>query len=285
MSTSPLFLQPAPSVGIIGGSGLYSLLEDARELEVKTPYGPTSSPITLGRFGGKRVAFLTRHGRSHALSPAKIPYRANIWALADLGVRALVSSSAVGGLQPTLAPGTFVVPTQYVDRTAGRAGTFFDGELVNRVEHLAAPDPFDPELREIAAAALRTHTDGARFQPGGTAVVIEGPRFATRAESNWYAAQGGDIINMTLAPEVPLALELGLGVVNVSFVTDSDAAVAAGHADAVSAEKVFERLAAAQPTIRKVIEQIVATIPQDYAATSSISAEAVREVLRLPGLN
>lgn len=269
----------AAPVGVIGGSGLYSLFDDARETAVPTPYGPTSSPITIGTLGGRRVAFLTRHGSGHTLPPHRIPYRANLWALASLGVRALVTSSAVGGLHDGAAPGTFVVTDQLVDRTTGRDGTFYDE---GRVEHLAAADPFDPVLHALAVDALREQDVAMRDR--GTAVVIEGPRFSTRAESRWYAAMGGDTINMTLAPEVPLALELGIGTVNLSFVTDSDAAVERGHEDAVSAEKVLQRLAQAQPVIRAAIAAVVAGVPDDFDPRTGIAEDAVQQVLERPVL-
>lgn len=275
MSTAspPTQTHPTP-IGVIGGSGLYSLFEDAVETDVPTPYGPTSSPITVGTMGGRRVAFLTRHGSGHTLPPHRIPYRANIWALASLGVRALITSSAVGGLHRAAAPGSFVVTDQLVDRTTGRDGTFFDE---GRVEHLAAADPFDPVLHALAVAALQRQS--VPVLERGTAVVIQGPRFSTRAESQWYAAMGGDTINMTLAPEVPLALELGIGTANLSFVTDSDAAVERGHEDAVSADLVLRRLAQAQPVILAAIAALVAGVPDDFTPVTGIAADAVRQVL------
>jgi 5'-methylthioadenosine phosphorylase len=265
------------AIGVIGGSGLARLLDEPRELAVATPFGPTSGPVTLGRLAGRRVAFLQRHGPHHTLPPHRIPYRANVWALASLGVRALVSSSAVGGLREDYPPGAFVVPDQLLDVTSGRTGTFFDGP---HVEHLAAPDPFDPELRAAAIAALEH--EGVPLRSTGTTVVIDGPRFATRAESRWYAAAGGDTVNMTLAPETPLALELRMGVVNCSFVTDSDSVVAAGHEDGVTAELVFARLASAQPVLRRALAAIVDRIPPDFSSTVGTGPDAVAEVLARP---
>lgn len=267
----------AAPVGVIGGSGLYSLLDDAERIDVPTPYGAPSAPITVGSLAGRRVAFLPRHGAGHTLAPHRIPYRANIWALASLGVRALVTSSAVGGLVPDAAPGVFVVPDQYLDRTTNRDGTFYDGA---RVEHLAAPDPFDPQLRGLAVEALTG--EGVPVMPTGTTVVIDGPRFATRAESRFHAASGGTTINMTLAPETPLALELGIAPVNCSFVTDRDSAVDAGHEDAVTADLVLARLAAAQPVIRRVIAAVVRRIPDDFRGVSVMPEDAVAEVLARP---
>ncbi len=269
----------AVELAVIGGSGLYSLFEDARQVEIATPFGPAAAPITVGTVAGRSVAFLPRHGRGHALPPSRIPYRANIWALASLGVGAVLTSSAVGGLRADLAPGTFVVPDQIVDRTTSRTGTFYDG--AGDVQHLAAADPFDTALRAAVNDALAA--EAAPSEARGTAVVIEGPRFSTRAESAWFAAQGGDIINMTLAPETFLAMEAGIAVVNLSFVTDSDAAVGAGHADAVDEALVFRRLAEAQPAIRRVLLGALARIPAGHRGTGfgspALSALLARPVV------
>jgi 5'-methylthioadenosine phosphorylase len=264
-------------VGVIGGSGLYELLADAETMEVATPYGPPSAPVTAGVLGGRRVVFLPRHGRGHTFPPHRIPFRANVWALASLGARALVTSSAVGGLVAEAAPGVFVVPDQYLDRTTGRDGTFYDGA---RVEHLAAPDPFHPLLRDLAIEALAA--EDVPTLPTGTTVVIDGPRFATRAESRFHAASGGTTINMTLAPETPLALELGIAVVNCSFVTDRDSAVEADHEDAVTAALVMARLSAAQPVIRRVIAAVAGRIPDGFRAEPGVPDDAVAEVLARP---
>ena len=274
------------TIAVIGGSGLYRLFEPARSTSttVRTPYG--SASITVGELGGRRVAFLTRHGAGHSVAPDSINYRANIWALASLGVKAILSSSAVGGLSAEYPPGTLVLTDQFIDRTNGRADTFYDR---GSVQHLAAADPFCPALHRIAAAALREA--GEEFAPTGTCVVIQGPRFSTRAESRWFAAAGGHTINMTLYPEVALAAELGIGTANLSFVTDSDAGVApspdaAGDragadagADDVSHQLVLERLLAAQPRIVAAIETIIRAIPDHYAPRELIPAAAIAAVL------
>lgn len=274
-------------IGVIGGSGLYRLMDDAscESRIIPTPYGPAA--VVIGEFAGRPVAFLTRHGVDHSVAPHLIDYRANIWALASLGVRAIVSSSAVGGLTAAYPPGSLVLTDQFIDRTHGRADTFFDGgsDAGGSVQHLAAADPFDPALHRIARAALTVA--GERFLSTGTAVVIQGPRFSTRAESRWFAASGGHIINMTMCPEVPLAAELGIGTVNLAFVTDSDAGVdpaelpagSRSDADAVSHELVLDRLAAAQPRIVAAIETILRAIPEDYPGVDLIPAEAVAGVL------
>ncbi len=269
-------------IGVIGGSGLYELFEPgtADEVDVDTPFGATSSPISIGTMSGKRVAFLTRHGREHSVAPHRINHRANLWALRSLGVRAVVSSSAVGGLHPDYAPGTFVVTDQLIDRTWGRADTFFE----DAVQHLSFADPFDPALRRVAIGAIERLD--VPFRPTGTCVVIQGPRFSTRAESIWMREAGGHTINMTMTPEVPLAAELGIGTVNLSFVTDADAGLAPSEAEAeaqatagtgeapVTHGMVMERLARANEVIVRAIGSIVAAIPDDYTPRELVPAAA-----------
>jgi 5'-methylthioadenosine phosphorylase len=267
-------------IGVIGGSGLYGLLDDGSgtKIKVKTPYGAPSSEITLGTFAGRSVAFLPRHGRGHTVAPHQINYRANVWALASLGVKAIITSSAVGGLSPELPPGTFVLPDQILDRTTGRADTFFDG---TSVQHVAFADPYCPELRRFAAASLSVV--GEDFVGRGTTVVIQGPRFSTRAEARWFRAAGADIVNMTQYPEAALAAELNVGLVNLSFITDSDAGEGSSAdragADDVNAQLVFDRMAAAQPRLLAMIGAIVAGIPDGYEPRQLIPAAAVHDVL------
>ncbi|WP_255257563.1 MTAP family purine nucleoside phosphorylase [Curtobacterium sp. 314Chir4.1] len=275
-------------IGVIGGSGLYELFEagTADEIDVDTRFGPTSSPISIGTMAGKRVAFLTRHGRAHSVAPHRINHRANLWALRSLGVRAVVSSSAVGGLHPDYAPGTFVVTDQLIDRTWGRADTFFE----DAVQHLSFADPFDPVLRGVAVDAL-AQLD-VPFRPTGTCVVIQGPRFSTRAESVWMREAGGHTINMTMTPEVPLAAELGIGTVNLSFVTDADAGLAPSEDEAAAAAAgetpvthalVMERLARANEVIVRAIGSIVGAIPDDYSPRELVPAEASASALAATG--
>ena len=266
-------------IGVIGGSGLYRLMDAATSESrvIPTPYGRAT--IAIGEFAGRPAAFLTRHGVDHSVAPHLINYRANIWALASLGVKAIISSSAVGGLIADYPPGSLVLTDQFIDRTHGRADTFFDvpSNRGGSVQHLAAADPFDPALHRIARAALTV--SGEAFLPTGTAVVIQGPRFSTRAESRWFAAAGGHIINMTMYPEVPLAAELGIGTVNLALVTDSDAGASDSGDDTVSHDLVLHRLAAAQPRIVAAIETILRAIPENYAGVELIPAKAVAEVL------
>ena len=207
-------------VGVFGGSGFYSFLEDVEKIEVETPYGKPSAPLTVGEIGGKHVAFLPRHGRDHELPPHEIPYRANIWAMKELGVRRLIGPNASGALKADLELGEFVVCDQFVDRTNGRVDTFYDGP---ETTHVSAADPYCPDLRRLlvdTAAEL-----GIKVRDGGTVVVIQGPRFSTRAESKWFQAMGWDAINMTAYPEGYLAREVELCYANISMVTDHDVGV------------------------------------------------------------
>jgi 5'-methylthioadenosine phosphorylase len=260
-------------IAVIGGSGLSRLFDaGADEIAVETPYGRVDA--TIGRFAGRRTAFLPRHGAGHTVAPHLIAYRAHVWALASLGIRAILSSSAVGSLRPAFEPGTLALPDQILDRTSGRDATFFDrGE----VHHLPAADPFDPILHILALDALRSA--GHEVRPSATVVVIDGPRFATRAESRWHAAMGGDLVNMTMAPEVFLAAELGIGTVNLAFVTDLDAGAQTGDPDAASQRLVFDRLAAARPRIVAALATIAAAVPPDYRAPQPIASAAIAAVL------
>jgi 5'-methylthioadenosine phosphorylase len=275
----------ATPIGVIGGSGLYELLDDktATKVTVETPYGPPSSEVTVGTFAGRSVAFLPRHGVGHTVAPHLINYRANIWALASLGAKAIVTSSAVGGLNPALPSGTFVLPDQILDRTSGRADTFFDGAAAvdAGVQHVALAEPYCPELRRFAAASLSVA--GEPFVARGTTVVIQGPRFSTRAEAHWFRAAGADIVNMTQYPEVSLAAELNVGLVNLSFVTDNDAGDESladqPRPETLSTKLVLDRMAAAQPRLRAMIGAIVAGIPDGYKPRQLVPPDAVAAVL------
>ncbi|MFF7636006.1 S-methyl-5'-thioadenosine phosphorylase [Kitasatospora sp. NPDC008050] len=219
-------------LGVIGGSGLYSLLEEVSEVVVDTPYGAPSDSLFLGELAGRRVAFLPRHGRGHRVPPHRINYRANLWALHALGVRQVVAPCAVGGLRAEYGPGTLVVPDQFVDRTSGRPATYYDGlplpdGSVPEVLHVSMADPYCATGRRVVADAARS----AGWEPvdGGTLVVIEGPRFSTRAESRWFTANGWSVVGMTGHPEAVLARELGLCYTSLALVTDLDAGVESGQ--------------------------------------------------------
>ncbi|HXH36697.1 MAG TPA: MTAP family purine nucleoside phosphorylase [Plantibacter sp.] len=256
-------------IAVIGGSGLSTVLDptSAESLSVPTPYRTVE--VLVGELGGRTVAFVPRHGAGHSVPPHRIDSRATVWALASLGVHAIISTAAVGSINTELPVGRLVVVDQYLDRTNGRQDTFYEGP---DVQHLPSAEPFCPELRTIAASTL-----GPDVSVGATVAVIQGPRFSTRAESRWLAAAGADLLNMTLYPEVPLAAELNIGTLTLAFVTDEDAA---DDADPVDAALVFARLAEAKPRIVDAIERIVAAVPVDYRARTLISAAAVERVLQ-----
>ncbi len=207
-------------VGVFGGSGFYTLLERPREIKVDTPYGEPSDAVMLGEIAGRKVAFLPRHGRTHRLPPHRINYRANVWAMKSLGVGWVFGPCAAGSLQPRVRPGEFVICDQFVDRTTGRADTFVDGPIVT---HISGAEPYCPTLRPLAVETARGL--GIPVHERGTVVVIQGPRFSTRAESRWFRTQGWEVINMTNYPECVLARELELCYVNISLITDYDVGV------------------------------------------------------------
>jgi 5'-methylthioadenosine phosphorylase len=207
-------------IGVIGGSGFYAFLEDTRTVEVETPFGSPSGPVTVGEIDGRRVAFIPRHGVDHRFPPHEVPYRANIWALKQLGVTRIFGPCAAGSLQRGITPRTFVVTDQLVDFTKRRPGTFYDGP---QTTHISFAEPYCPTLRETlvkAAAGL-----GIEHRDGGTMVVIEGPRFSTVAESRIFAQLGCDVIGMTQLPEAVLARELEICYGSVALVTDYDVGV------------------------------------------------------------
>jgi 5'-methylthioadenosine phosphorylase len=241
-------------IGVIGGSGLYSLL-DGTEHTIETPYGQPSDPVTVAEVGGRNVAFLPRHGKDHRFPPHRIPYRANLWALRELGVRQILAPCAVGGLLPELGPGTFVLPDQLVDRTTSRIQTFYNNGAV----HVSFADPYCPTGRSV----VRSVAQASRVDivDGGTMVVIEGPRFSTKAESRWYASLGGTIVNMTGHPEAVLARELGLCYTAIALVTDHDAGVAGHHS--VTQEEVFRVFGENTARLRSLLLDVVAALPLD----------------------
>ena len=238
-------------VAVIGGSGLYSLLGDVQEHSVDTPYGPPSDVVTTATVGGRAVAFLPRHGRDHRFPPHRIPYRANLWALRELGVRQIVAPCAVGGLRPELGPGTFVVPDQLLDRTSGRIQTYHD----DRAVHVNFADPYCPTGR----ATVFAQAGDVPLVDGGTMVVVEGPRFSTRAESRWYTALGGAVVNMTGLPEAVLARELALCYTTVALVTDLDAGVDGEHG--VTQEEVFRVFAHNTARLRDLLLRVLPALP------------------------
>jgi 5'-methylthioadenosine phosphorylase len=259
-------------IAVVGGSGFYEFLEGAEEIKVDTPYGAPSDLIAVGEVAGKRVAFLPRHGRDHRFPPHKIPYRANMWALRSLGVRRVIAPTAVGSLTPSFGPGTLVVPDQLVDRTRNRIQTYFD----EGANHVPFADPYCPAVRSQAIVTAREF--GWVPAGSGTLVVIEGPRFSTRAESLWFAAQGWTLVGMTGHPEAILARELAMCYAPLALVTDTDAGVDEG--EGVTAAEVFEVFAANMKRLRDLVTTLVGDLPAERD-DDDLCAHAL-DGLRLP---
>jgi 5'-methylthioadenosine phosphorylase len=239
-----------PRVAVIGGSGFYEFLDDPTTVTVDTPWGDPSAPIAVGQVAGRPVAFLPRHGAGHEFPPHRINYRANMWALRSLGVRQVLAPCAVGGLQPETQPGTLVVPDQLVDRTTSRVQTYIDTGAV----HAPFADPYCPDLRAALVAAA-----GEGALDAGTMVVIEGPRFSTRAESQSYAKAGWTVVNMTGHPEAVLARELGLCYATIALVTDLDAGVSAE--ESVDQAQVFALFEKHIGRLKELLGEVVAGLP------------------------
>ncbi|GLW12032.1 purine nucleoside phosphorylase [Microtetraspora sp. NBRC 13810] len=262
-------------IGVIGGSGFYSLLDEAQEVEVTTPYGPPSDVITVGTIGSRSVAFIPRHGRDHRHPPHRIPYRANLWALRSLGARQVLAPSAVGSLRVEHGPGALVIPDQLVDRTSGRVQTYYD---TTGAVHVPFADPYCPSGR--AAAVATATTAGWDTVDGGTLVVIEGPRFSTRAESRWFSANGWTIVGMTGFPEAILARELALCYTSLSLVTDHDAGVNVG--EGVTQDEVFAFFAANIARMRSLVSDVVQALPHDRACPCATALEGIKLPFDLP---
>ncbi len=212
-------MNETPVMAVIGGSGLYQFedLKDIETVDIDTPFGKPSSPITIGRLDGRPVAFLARHGVGHTIPPSAVPYQANIYAVKSLGVRRIVSVSACGSLRESYAPGHIVIPNQIFDFTHQRPRSFFGKGLV---AHVSVADPFCEELSNILEESLKE--TGADYHRGATYITIEGPRFSTKGESNLYRQWGMDIIGMTASPEVFLAREAEICYTTMAHVTDYD---------------------------------------------------------------
>ncbi len=236
-----------PRIAVIGGSGFYEFLDDPTSVEVTTPYGDPSAPIAVGEVEGRPVAFLPRHGPGHEHPPHRINYRANLWALRSLGVEQVLAPCAVGGLQPETRPGTLVVPDQLVDRTTGRIQTYVD----TGAAHAPFADPYCPDLRAALVSAA-----GNEVLEAGTMVVIEGPRFSTRAESQSYAKAGWTVVNMTGHPEAVLARELGVCYATIALVTDLDAGVSAE--ESVDQTQVFALFDKHIGRLKDLLREVVA---------------------------
>ena len=261
-------MDPAADVGVFGGSGFYSFLESADEIEIDTPFGAPSDPITLGTVGGKRVAFIPRHGRDHRHMPAAVPARANLWALRSLGVTTVIGPCAAGSLKSSVHPGDFVVLDQLVDRTWGRPDTFYDA---GHRHHVSFADPYCPVVARAAVDAARQV--GVAVHERGTVVVIQGPRFSTRAESAWFRAQGWEVVNMTQYPEAYLARELGMHYAGIALITDYDTGVEHDPAvAAVTQDHVFAFFEENLHRMRGLLLELIEKLPTEVTGCECRSA-------------
>jgi 5'-methylthioadenosine phosphorylase len=265
-------------LAVIGGSGFYEFLAGGEEIRMETPYGTPSSPITLAELSGREVAFIARHGRRHELPPHRINSRANLWALAKLGVRRVIGPCACGSLSPNIAPGDVVVVDQLVDRTWGRADTFFDGP---KVHHAGFADPYCPELRSALLVAAHDAWPAGLVHQSGTVVVIQGPRFSTRAESRFYASAGCKVINMTQYPEAYLARELGMCYAGIALVTDRDVGIEGDPgAPPVTMEAAMAVLADNVEHTRQLLAAAIPAVPptRSCACGSYLPEHALEEL-------
>ncbi len=244
---------PQADIGIFGGSGFYSFL-NGEEVKLKTDYGNPSDVITIAEVEGKKVAFVPRHGKKHTLAPHNINYQANLAAFKKLGVKKIIAPFAAGSLQPGIEPGDFVVVDQFVDRTKKRKDSYFDQE---KIMHISASDPYCPTLRPIAIEACRE--SGVRVHDRGTVVIVEGPRFSSKAESQWFTSHGWEVINMTQYPENILARELEMCYVGIALITDYDAGIVV-DTEPVAAEEVKKIFAENLDRVQSVITNIIKNI-------------------------
>ena len=242
-------------IGIFGGTGIYDsgLLKDSKEITIDTPYGKTSDSITVGEFNGRKVAFMPRHGKKHTIPPHLINFRANIWAFKELGVKRIIAPSAVGSLKEEFEPGHFALPSQFIDFTKSRKGTFSEN---GKVIHISVADPFCPELQNVILNV--TKEQEIQIHDNCTYICIEGPRFSTKAESKFFRTTGADIIGMTLVPECQLAREAQICYVSISTVTDYDV----WAEKPVTAKDVMETLAKNVEMTKKLLTLVIDQIPK-----------------------
>lgn len=243
-------------IGVLGGSGFYSFLDDVEEIEMETPYGKPSDKIALANIGSKRVAFLPRHGKDHSYPPHMIPYRANLYAMKTLGVKFIIAPTASGSLKREIKPGDFVVCDQFIDRTWGRKDTYYDGPVT---KHISTAEPYCEELRKLAIEVCKDLEVSVHEK--GTVVVIQGPRFSTKAESRWFNIMGWDVINMTQYPECVLAKELQIPYVNIALITDYDAGLE-GEEDIqpVTEEEVYKVFSQNNDKVKRVAFKMIENI-------------------------
>ena len=253
-------------IGIFGGTGIYDsgLLKDSKEITIDTPYGKTSDSITVGEFNGRNVAFMPRHGKKHTIPPHLINFRANIWAFKELGVKRIIAPSAVGSLKEEFEPGHFALPSQFIDFTKSRKGTFSEN---GKVIHISVADPFCPELQNVILNV--TKEEEIQIHDNCTYICIEGPRFSTKAESKFFRTTGADIIGMTLVPECQLAREAQICYVSISTVTDYDV----WAEKPVTAKDVMETLAKNVEMTKKLLTLVIDHIPKIKSCSCETALE------------
>ncbi len=248
-------MEQKAEIGIFGGTGIYDseLLQESKEISIDTPYGKTSDSITIGDYKGRKVAFMPRHGKKHAIPPHMINFRANIWAFKELGVTRILAPSAVGSLKEEFKPGDFALPSQFLDFTKSRIGSFSED---GRVIHISVADPFCPELQEVVLQTAQSQN--IKIHKNCTYVCIEGPRFSTKAESKFFRTTGADIIGMTLVPECQLAREAQICYVSISTITDYDV----WAEKPVTAKEVLETLSKNVEFTKKMLAVLLEKIPK-----------------------
>ena len=253
-------------IGIFGGTGIYDsgLLTNAEEIVVDTPYGKPSDSITVGLFKGRKIAFLPRHGKKHTIPPHMINYRANIWAFKELGITRIIAPSAVGSLKEQVEPGHFALPTQFLDFTKSRQGSFSDN---GKVIHISVADPFCPELQKVIVDEMKEQE--IKIHEDCTYVCIEGPRFSTKAESKFYRSTGAEIIGMTLVPECQLAREAQMCYASISTVTDYDV----WAEKAVTAKEVLDTLSKNVSTTKRILTELIDKIPKNRTCSCAKALE------------
>jgi 5'-methylthioadenosine phosphorylase len=256
-------------VGVFGGSGFYAFLDATETVDVDTPYGKPSAPPVIGAVGERRVAFIPRHGLKHEFPPHRVPYRANVWAMKELGVTRVLGPNACGSLQPTVKPGDFVICDQLVDRTSDRPNTFYDGPDTT---HISFADPYCPTMRDVAIE--RGRTLDIPLHDRGTVVVIEGPRFSSRAESAWFASAGWEVINMTQYPEAVLARELELCYANISLITDYDVGVEG--VPPVTHEEVVRVFTENNERLRDLLFAVIPALPAERDCPCATALQGAR---------
>jgi len=271
---------PEAKVGIIGGSGLYKMegITGMEKVRVSTPFGEPSDAIILGNLEGVKVAFLPRHGAGHRISPSELPAKANIYALKSLGVERIISVSAVGSLKEEIEPLDIVIPDQLIDASKGRASTFFTDGIVG---HVSFAEPFCPVLRQLSLEA--SAKGGAKVHKGGTYLVVEGPQFSTKAESQLYCSWGVDVVGMTALPEAKLAREAEICYATLAIVTDYDC----WHPsyESVTTEMILTNLRRAVDTVKRILKLLLPSIPQerDCACASALKHAIATEAKYIPG--